>query len=45
MDVRATYCSSACKQAAYRRRLRQSETSRQGSYVRFGIEASDGPIG
>lgn len=31
MDVRATYCSSACKQAAYRRRLQQSETSRQGS--------------
>ena len=31
MDVRATYCSSACKQAAYRRRLLQSETSRQGS--------------
>jgi hypothetical protein len=46
MDVRATYCSSACKQAAYRRRLRQSETSRQGSLCKVtGLRCRTKPIG
>jgi hypothetical protein len=48
MDVRATYCSSACKQAAYRRRLQQSEMSRQGSLCNiraYRVEPSSNLLG